>query len=263
MKINRFSRMICLLTLAALLAACDISSLPLGKSEPSATPPPTSTPIPPTNTATFTKTPQPTATKLPTQTPNAAATQRVTDMESLVKSLAEKGYLGSSDGKFYALKDFSNEWAQINWYQWDLTDQSPADFVLQADLSWESGTKTPDPSGCGIVFHVQDNGDHYLAWLSTDGWFYLGSNINNQVKFLGGDGKRYGPEQYKGQANLVLVVKGAQFRVLVDGKSIGVFSGYSTTLLDGGLGYTIVSGTNAGFGTRCNMTNINLWQMTP
>jgi hypothetical protein len=265
MKINRIVRITFVVFALTALMACDMSSLPLGKKTPTptATSIPTATPVPPTSTSTVTNTPLPTSTKRPTATVDAAATQQYEDMATLVKGLADKGYIASTDGKFYPLEDFSNEWAQLGWYQWALTKYSPTDFILRADLAWESASKNPNPSGCGIVFHVQPNNDHFIAFVSTDGYVYFAASIGNDFNILGGDGKRYGPEAYKGQATLVLIVTGVQFRTLINGKSIGVFSGYSGSLLDGNLGYTIVSGTNAGFGTRCNITNVALWQIKP
>jgi hypothetical protein len=258
MKTNRLIRtMVCLAVVAGLLA-CGMSGVSIGKPTATLAPNPTSTP---TLAPTLTDTPVPSATPLPTATPNLAATQEYENMRAFVEDLYKQGYLASTGGKYFRLEDFSNEWAQIGWYQWQPTDYDPVDFILQADLMWESAIAAPNPSGCGIVFHLQPNADHYLVFVSTDGYVIFLASINNDVKFLAD--KYYGPSGSKGSANFTLIVKGTQFRVLINGKSVGVALGYDGRMLDGNLAYTIVSGTNAGFGTRCEMTNISLWETTP
>lgn len=265
MNIDRSIKMLLVVFLFAALTACDMSSLPFAKPTATPTPLPTSTAtaIPPTSTSTSTSTntPLPTATKRPTATPNLAATQQYTDMETLVKGLADKGYIAPTEGKFQALDDFTNEWAQLGWYQWEPTGAEPTDFVLQADLSWESASNTPNPSGCGFVFRLQPNNDHYLVFVSTTGHVVYYAAVGADMNFLAAN--YFGIGGSKGKANFVLIVSGARFRALIDGKSVGAVTGYSGSLLEGELAYTILSGTNVGYGTRCNMTNVTLWQIKP
>jgi hypothetical protein len=250
---NRRSLVCVSIVLAVVLLACS-STGAAPTSAPTAQPP---TAIPPTATQ------RPTPTPPPTATPNLAATQQYSDMQALILTLVSRGYLNSADGKYYHMDDFSNAWAQLNWYSWTPTSYFPSDFVLRANFSWESASQTPNPSGCGIVFHLQSNQaqDNYMVFVSTDGYVYMGGMVANSFNLLGS--KYYGKSGYKGKAVFTLVVVGNRYRVLIDDKSVGTFVGYDGRLVDGNLAYTIVSGTNLDYGTRCEMTNVDLWQINP
>jgi len=249
MKNNPLIPAVVLLLMLSPLLACRASGQ-VATLEPSALP-----------TATATGTLPPTETPSPTDTPDLTATQAYAGMQAVIQSLVARGYLGSADGSYYALADFSAASAQSDWYQPYPSRHEPTDFVLRAALSWESASKNPNPSGCGVVFHLQENGDHYLVLVSTDGNVYLGSAISNEFTRLGT--AYYGTGSSSGQAALTLVVVGHTYRVLVDDKSIGTFTGYESRLEEGGMGFTVVSGSNVGFGTRCSMTDMGLWQIAP
>ncbi len=254
MKIHWIIKLSFSIFLILVLPACSFASTPHPTKTPTRVPSQTYTLTPvPTSTSTATVTPIPTATQ------DLTATQQYDNILTLVNNLAKSGYLTSTKGDFRILEDYSKEWAQLGWYEWVDTDQPVTDFVLQADLSWESANQHPNPSGCGIIFHLQPDDSHYLVYVATDGFVYFQSLVAGKGNFIGK--KNYGVAGYKGTANLILIVTGAQFRVLIDGKSIGVFRGYSSSMLDGDLGYTIVSGTNTDYGTRCDMTNVNLWKI--
>ena len=124
---------------------------------------PSSTPQPPTPTTT--KTPFPSATPRPTQTPNLTATQQFEDWSAEAQSYVDAGYLTTSEGKFYKLETFSEEWAQLGWYwRWPI-DISARDFFMSGHLRWSSAYRSADISGCGFVFAEQENEDHYAVFL--------------------------------------------------------------------------------------------------
>jgi hypothetical protein len=175
-----------------------------------------------------------------------------------VQALAEEGYLDSTTGKYYQVDDFSQSWAQLKWYQWWLTDYSPADFVIRAHTEWESASETADwwSSGCGFVFRVQEDEDHYGVFLGLDGWV-------NLWRMSHGDFVRLGTSYYgsvdlpSGEADVMLVAVGDVMTYFVNGRD--VHSRPDSVLSSGALGLTLVSGTNKDFGTRCKMTDIELW----
>jgi hypothetical protein len=47
--------------------------------------------------------------------------------------------------------------------------------------------------------------------------------------------------------------------VLVDGEIVGEYTLSQSRVLTGGIGVTLLSGTNADYGTRCEMTDIHAW----
>jgi len=206
-------------------------------------------------------TPRPSLTPLPTWTLDQEATRQAGELQAVVQALADQGFLASSAGRYHPLQDYSQDWAKIEWYWWTTTVFSPADFVFRGTFAWQSGSRTPDPSGCGLVFHVQPGGDHYLVFLSTSGELVLGASLAGSYQTIGQ--AVYGPASPDGQADFVLAVSGHSFRVLVDGQPVATFTGYTGKLEEGGFGFAVVSGTNAGFGTRCQLTGMGLWQIRP
>src|SRR5688500_8213481 len=119
----------------------------------------------PTATATIpptaTRTPRPSPTPRPTQTPNLAATERAEELNAKVQEYFEKGYLTTTEGRFRELDDFSYDWAQLGWYNWLPIQDGVSDFYLSAHFQWDSAFKNSDISGCGFIFGLQPNDDHY------------------------------------------------------------------------------------------------------
>ncbi len=257
MKTRALCSFVVLFAVASLLlSACGIMSAP---------PTPTNTPVPPTNTpeptatatATFTSTPKPTITLTPTVTPNATATQRVEEFMSKVQEYYDAKYLSSIDGTYNALKDKKSSWAQIGYYQWEQTGFSPSNFIMRSDIAWRSASANANSSGCGYVFRLQDNDDHYMFFISLKGYVEMATNTNNSWKSLGKG--NFGNPSQNGKANVSLIAENDTFRVLVNDKLVKTYSGFAGKLITGELAYTVVSGINTSFGTECQFTNTELW----
>ena len=196
--------------------------------------------------------------------PPATAAPVTSDLEArtfeLIQSFADEGYLESTSGTFHAIPDFNETWAQLNWYQWWDTGFAPKDFVVTAHTEWESASNTADwwNSGCGFVFREEDEDNHYLAYLGMDGWVYL-----SRVK--GGNWAGLGENAYgdldvpKGEADIAMVVEGRKLHYFVNGEH--VLSRDDLQDVEGLLGLTLLSGTNKGFGTRCIMEDVALWEV--
>lgn len=191
----------------------------------------------------------------------AKATEQAAEMAGVVQDLKSKGILTSTAGTFHMLEDFKENWAQLGWYQWWPTGYRPADFVIRAHTGWESASKTADwfSSGCGFVFRAKDESNHYLIYLALDSNVYLKGYINGTYRELG---KGYaGKMNYlKGEADVMLVVQGEKITYYVNDQK--VFERENKSLREGDLGLTLVSGTNLDYGTRCEMTNIELWDLS-
>jgi hypothetical protein len=185
-------------------------------------------------------------------------------MADAVQQLVAQGYLSQGNGYYDALLDFYFSWAQINWYQWRYTGQSPTDFVIRADIAWESGSDTANwfSSGCGFVFREAstETVDHYLAYLGLDGVVYFTRQHFDEYYDLGSD--RYGRlEVPNGSAQIMLAVEGDKFSFFVNDEH--VITATDSHLATGRLNYTLLSGTNKRFGTRCEMTHVGLWTLEP
>lgn len=229
--------------------------------------PATSTPQPTATqtlvpTATFT----PTKTPRPTRTPNLAATTRAEAIDAEAQKYVDLGLLKSAKGSFIEYEDYSRDWAQLGWYRWVTLDDRARDFFLSAHFKWSSAYRNADTSGCGFVFAIQDNGDHYAVFLDRTRILFLDSDsaysYSRNVGLTRGTGRvRFdqNPADQPVEADFTVLVRDAYAYVLVDGEIVGEYTLSQSKLLNGNLGLTILSGTNKDFGTRCEMTDIHAW----
>lgn len=246
----------CLLFTSFALSACGLASTP----EPSPTTIPSKTPLPPTFTpeATATQTPRPSFTPRPSPTKNLEATAQYENMALKAKEYFDAGYITTSSGTaFKRLPTYKNEWAQIGWYQWEYLPSSPSDFVIETDIEWESASASADTSGCGFVFRLEDTDNYYVMYVSLKGYVipYIVSAGNHSRL----SPAYYGLAAQTGGVHLTLIVEGDTFRVLIDDKFIKSYTGFKAKLLSGDIGYTVFSGTNKSYGTRCTFSNTDLW----
>lgn len=227
--------------------------------EPTSTPQPTATKtlVP---TATFTAT----ATPRPTRTPNLAATQRAEELNAEAQKYVDLGYLSSAEGKFEEYDDFSLEWAQMNWYDFEILGQSEGEFFISAHAKWSSAYRNANVSGCGYVFGLQANGDHFAVFLDRSKILFLNadystSNYSYPVGLTRGKGsvKFENPADNPVEADFTLIVKGSYAYILVDGEVIGEYTLPQNRLTGGIVALSLLSGTNKDFGTRCEMTNVH------
>ena len=245
----RFVHAFLALVLASL--ACSTGASP----EPTETPEPvaTNTPQP-----TPTRTPRPTATSEPTATPDVAATQRVDDFQILLQTFEENGYIETSEGKISDMPPFEEEWAQIGWYRWWPYDEVSSDFVFKAHFNWSTAIATSDVSGCGFIFGIQENDDHYVVFLDRSRILFLmkrGSGVYQVGKTRGSGRANF---ENPAEADFAIAVKGQSAFVSVDGEVTQYTLSVDQTTR-GQYGVTLLSGTNSGYGTRCEMTDVMFW----
>ncbi len=239
-----------------------------GAPAPTATAIPSDTPIPPTATITLTptNTPRPSPTPRPTKTPNLAATQRIEGYNTETQKYFEDGYIASAEGKITEFDDFDYDWAQMSWYNWRPLGVKVADFYLSAHFKWTSAYRQANPSGCGFAFAIQDNTDHYAIFLDWNRIIFLDGDHRNtyskNVRLAKGNGrvKFANPADTPQETDFTLLVNGTNATILVDGKFVGRYLLNANRTLKGDIGLSLLSGTNKDFGTRCEMTNIRLWE---
>jgi len=153
---------------------------------------------------------------------------------------------------------FNEEWAQIGWYQRWVFQDVFSDFLFKAHFKWSTASETPEISGCGVVFGLQENGDHYAVFLDKSRILFVmarGSNLYVVGKTSGSGRANFGNPA---EAEFAISVKGQSAYVSVDGK----FTEYTLSADQtsaGQFGLTILSGTNRDYGTRCEMTDIVMW----
>ena len=188
----------------------------------------------------------------------STATAQADIMSVEIAELLEKGVIKNAEGKYYRLDDFDESWAQINWYTWYPTRYSPSNFVIKADIEYDAASNITNwfDSGCGFVFRSEDEANHYSAFINMDGRVTIFRVVNNSIRLLAND---YAEklEVPHGTVSLMLAIEKNHILAYVNGKK--VTETWDSALQEGSLGYALASGTNAGFGTRCALTNIDLW----
>jgi hypothetical protein len=228
---------------------------------PTVTPTATVVPLTPTKTL------RPTSTPRPTKTPNIAATQAVEDAMVKVKGYQEAGYLDSSNGKLFELEDYFREMAKMNYLDVDFAgyEELVADFAVWGHIKMQSAREVSgyEYSGCGFSFRINpDNFDGYTVHLTDSSILmsYCDSSSNRcgRIGKTTGTGKVDLPNPT--EADMEVIVNGNKAYVLVDSEFIGGYTLLTDKLLDPGyLLYSIVSATNADYGTRCEISDAGLW----
>jgi hypothetical protein len=61
------------------------------------------------------------------------------------------------------------------------------------------------------------------------------------------------------EADFAIIVNGTYTYVLVNNEVVGEYTLAKSKVLRGDIGLSLLSGTNRGFGTRCEMTDIHVW----
>ncbi len=176
------------------------------------------------------------------------------DFRGLIAFLKDRGVIPSVNGTVHFQEDYKSEWAQINWYQWETFDQAQ-NFVISTDIEWESASNTPNfaDSGCGFVLRSQDTNNNLYAALNMDGKVHFGGIKSGS--WLSYGSYPYGQHSTKGKAQFVVIANGDTLTAYVDGAPVGQQKNLAI-LQPGGLAFSVWSGTNKDFGTRCTFKNV-------
>jgi hypothetical protein len=244
-----------------------LPEIPSPTVEPSFTPIPTETLLPKVEllpTEVPTQTSLPTATfdqKAVEMTKVAQATAQVEWMMEYVDQLFGNGIIHSKSGVYHNLPIYANESANPATFNKFSTGLFPKDFILRTDINWQVDQNQGDwiESGCGVVFRDTDPGNFYLVYLSLDGRARLKRSIDNSLILLGRS-TIFDVDRQNGQAQLVLIVEGEMIRIFVNGAQKFEKPGIPQA---GDLSFTVVTGNPYGYGTRCKMNNIEIWEIEP
>ena len=221
------------------------------------TPKPTETLIP----ATMTATGSPTSKPRPTDTPNIAATQAYEDLYEQLKVYKDKGYIPNLEGSYILLNNFSKSWVHINWYEWWTQDRLITNFVFNGHFSWSTASATPEISGCGIAFGIQSNHDNYAVFLDKSRILFQHKVSTSKNAYEVGKTRGTGRVNISSpyNADFSLIVNGYHAYVYVDKAFIGEYTLSTDSIMYGKFGYSVLSGTNKDYGTKCKITNGRLW----
>lgn len=266
MKINLHKQMLfCFLALSFLLTACGTGPASATSTSPAV---PTDTSMPPTSTYTPTVTPVPTSTPQPTATPNLAATQQYEDFLALVQKVYDAGQISTLDGEYMKLDDFSDELAMNYGYNRTPTGVNAKDFIIRADFDWEVANQK-NYSGCGYRFR-QDKTDPYQYYYITalDGingvlmmytvtFEHKPASLVKKMKM-----PDLGSNPY--HAQFTLVVSDTSAYTYVNGIFYNEYKLQNNWVAESGpLEYMVLTGSDKDYGTRCKITNAEVWVIQP
>jgi hypothetical protein len=190
-----------------------------------------------------------------------AATAQAQPMADLLASLQADGYLVETAGEYTLMPDHSMEQAKLNYLDGFPLFIEPSNFVVRVDIAYSSASTTADwwNSSCGFLFRMDpEPGNFYQAVLSLDGRVEFkrwknGSATTLTNKFFGS------VDTPDGAFEMVLVVEDTWTTILIDGVEVVRYSDQAYT--EGQLWYTLTSGTNKDYGTRCSFTNTEIWTL--
>jgi len=210
----------------------------------------------------------PTITLSPTVTPNLAATKQFEDFFSLVQKYYEADHISTTEGEYIELEDYQHEVANKLSYEWAETGVTAKNFIVRADFEWSNAINTTNTSGCGFVYRVQPNQDHYLLILDAFSGVKLASSTDRGTYSMGspqnGDRRQsdFGSDPY--QANFTLIVNDLKTYVYVNDMYQGEYKLLDYRITESGsLANAVLSATSTGYGTRCKMTNVRAWVIDP
>lgn len=141
-KANKRSIYMVVVVLLAGVLACSVlqpTSQPPAQNVVPTSPPATNAPAPTEAPATSVP-----ATPKPTATAEPAGIEQFPEFQALLNQMRDKGYIKSTEGSFVTVDDFSEEWAQINWYQYWTAQEEVGDFVFTGHFKWSTASATPE-----------------------------------------------------------------------------------------------------------------------
>lgn len=261
-RLSKIPLSVCLL-LSILLSACGAAETP---APPAATA--TATTIPSTLTPTFTPTITltPTKTPTPTITPDIAATEQYNDFLAVVQEIYDAGQISTLDGEYVRLDDYSDELAMSYGYSWLPTGVNAKSFIIRADFDWEVANQK-NYSGCGYMFRADPYAVyHYI--IALDGLngvllSYKGIDGNHPAQLIQKmDLPDMGSNPY--QAQFTLVVTDTAAYTYVNGNLLTEHRLKSNWLTESGsIAPLVLTGSDKDYGTRCKITNAELWVIEP
>jgi hypothetical protein len=231
------------------IACGPIQQLIQGSPTPTLTETPTLTSTP---TLSPTPTPKPTSTPTSTATPNLVATQQYEAFLPLVQKYFDAGYIPSMNGTYYQLDDYSDSLAKRGNYRWDTVAGNIENFILKSHLTMSTANAYAPETGCGIVFRTLGEGVVEAVYVGQDDKVHY--IVNNTISH----------EQYFNQISnpaefdIILIANDRFIKFYIDGKEALVYETYIDTHA-GDLGFTVISGSNEDYGSRCDFKNTELW----
>lgn len=242
-----------LMILSLMMSACGALA-PEPTSTPTATPTASQTP---TATLTPTITFTPTLTPTLTATPNLTATQQYEDFFSIVQSYYDAGLFPSLDGRYLNMGDYNDASVDAGYYRWSLFDDMVVNFIVRAKIVLETAPAPASQSGCGFVFDLLPNQSQYHKFVFLQ---------RNGSAVYGFSGRTFTTKYYEQLPNpveytMVLAVYNEKLRLSINDKEVITYNDLGKDRTEEAWGPALMAGSTQEFGTRCDFTNIEIWEI--
>lgn len=179
------------------------------------------------------------------------------EFAAAVADLAASGKIPSVNGEYYYLDNFSDEWAQLQWYQWiRRSGITMTNFVLRSKIQYESASDTPNwgDSGCGWYFRGKGTNNHLTAYYAMDGNVRIIGYKDGRLLSYGQES--VGSSAVRGDIEFVLYANGKNVGVLINGAPALERSDVVVDDIESALFSVTFSGTNKDFGIRCRYSEV-------
>ncbi len=189
------------------------------------------------------------------------------DFLKVLEEGVNSGRISSMEGDYYFLDKFVAEYKKFDkqFKMFRMFDVEVPNLVILADVTWKLGSQIPSAidTGCGFVFRNNDDSridepDSFMhAQLVMEGKdFFWGLHEGKFVSY----GRKYfaNPSANSITRKIAIFANGEDVSVLLDGRELRRNTNVAVTT-PGMIHYTVQSGTDKGFGTRCFFENISLF----
>ncbi|MBQ6343270.1 MAG: hypothetical protein IJI41_09125 [Anaerolineaceae bacterium] len=175
----------------------------------------------------------------------------------LIEQLKTEEVIPRGRGRIQSFGSFEDEYPVMSLYQWFPVTNAER-FVFSANVSWLSAFQAPTANlaGCGLVFGADpETHNHLMASVRMDGHLYLSGNdfgkALNYIDYF------FGYPTISGSVNLTVIETGEKVITYIDGVRLGTRS--DMLPFGNALGFSVLSGTNLDFGTKCNWSDVYLY----
>jgi|GEM_PF-3277314 hypothetical protein len=169
-----------------------------------------------------------------------------------------------SSGIYYQLADYDYSLARLGTQKAIGSGRFPKDFIMRSQISWWTapGPVSWKEAGCGYIFRYVDKNNYYSINWSLDGKVYLKRKTKG-YETLAFEAPYPNLRQARGTGKIMLAISDTQVVAFYNDKRVFrmVDSPLNGSMKSGEVGLVVFSGTNVDFGTRCQFTQNELWEV--
>jgi len=167
-------------------------------------------------------------------------------------------------GIFFQLEDYDYSLARLGAQKAIGSSRFPKDFVLRSQVEWWTapGPVSWKEAGCGYIFRYVDKNNYYSINWSLDGKVYLKRKTKG-YETLAFEAPYPNIRQARGEGKIMLAISDTQVVAFYNDKRVFrmIDSPLNGSMKTGEVGLVVFSGTNVDFGTRCQFTQNELWEV--